>query len=120
MHQSRHRIEPGEVTVGQWLSFYSREFPEGAGRLDYFYDQSRVQESKGHVVSRWKVIGNPVKTISLYVIDISCLDRTFTETGTTIFDAEGHARVLSQSERYTGRQIEAGTSADVFQRAHCR
>lgn len=91
-----------------------------ARRLDYFYDQSRVHRSRGHVVSRWKVVGSPTETTTLYVIDISCRDGTFTEIATIMVDAAGRARKLRQPERYAARAIETGTSSDVFRRAFCR
>lgn len=71
------------------------------------------------MVARWKVVGSPERATTLYVIDISCRDGTYTEKSTTIFDAEGQARVLSHLERDTNRPIETGTSSDVFRRAHC-
>lgn len=112
-------IESGSAAVGQWRHFYSRDFTE-ARRLDYFYDQSRVHRNRGHVVSRWKVVGSPTETTTLYVIDISCRDGTFTEIETVMVDAEGRARKLTQPERYAARTIESGTSSDVFRRAFCR
>ena len=110
-------IDPGSATVGRWTSFYTREFP--TGRFEYFYDRSRVRQSGGHVLARWKVVGSAPPTTTLYVIDIACDGRTFTEKGTVIIDAGGTATEVPQSERYVSRPIEAGTSGEVFRRTFC-
>jgi hypothetical protein len=111
-------ITPGSEAVGRWAPFYSRNFQ--AERLDYFYDQSRVHRSSGHVIARWKVVGSPAAKTTLYVVDISCRDRTFTEKGTVIVDAEGRVSELPQSDLFVDRRIESGTSSDVFRREFCR
>lgn len=111
-------IEPRSADVSRWIPFYTRDVQ--AGRLEYFYDQLRIHRSGGHVVARWKVVGSPTATTTLYVIDISCRDGTFTEKGTIIVDAEGSARELSQAERLANYPIETGTSSDVFRLAFCR
>ena len=90
-------IAPGSASVGRWTLFYSRNFQ--AERLDYFYDRSRVQRSSGHVVARWKVVGSPKARTTLYVVDISCRNGTFTEKGTIIIDADGQFKELPQSKR---------------------
>lgn len=110
-------LAPDRVSVGRWTPFYTRKHEDG--RLDYFYDQSRLYRSGGHVVARWKVLASPDATTTLYVVDISCRDNTFNEKGTVIFDVQGHARKLPQSELFVGRPIESGTSSDVFRRKFC-
>ena len=115
---SGQRIKSGSEAVGQWQHFYQRDFPE-ARRLDYFYDQSHVYVNQGHVVGRWKVLGSPVQTTTLYVIDISCRDGTFTEKETVIIDAERRTRHLTPVERYANRPIKTGTSGDLFRQRFC-
>ena len=47
-------------------------------------------------------------------------DGTFTEKGTLIFDALGHAKLVPQSELFVARPIVNGTSTEVFRRKFCR
>lgn len=114
---SMRGMSPGSASAGRWTPFYSREF--GAGRLDYFYDASRVFRGGNHVVARWKVVG-PAGTTTLYVIDIACRDGTFTEKGTLLIEAGEQPRILPRSELLVDDSIEKGTSSDVFRRAFCR
>ena len=111
-------LQPGHSAVGKWQLFYSREFPEEARRLDYFYDQSRIYRSKGHVVARWKVLGS-TGTTTLYVTDISCREGTYTERGTVIVDANGRVQKLPRADLGIDLPIEAETSSDLFRKAFC-
>jgi hypothetical protein len=112
-------IQSGSAAIGQWRPFYSRDFPQEGRRLDYFYDRSRLYKGGGHVVARWKVVSSRGEATTLYVIDISCREGTFTERQTVILGADGRTKELSDLERYAERPIETGTSGDVFRRAYC-
>ena len=105
--QSDVGISPGSASVGDWIPFYAREFQPG--RLDYFYDRSRVHKNGDHVVARWKVVGSS-GTTTLYVIDIACRAGTFTEKGTMLIDAKRQQRDLSRSVFLVDSPIDTGTS----------
>lgn len=110
-------VSPGSASEGDWIHFYTRQ--RDWGQLDYFFDRSLVRRSRDRVVARWKVVGTPVATTTLYVIDISCRANTFTERGTVLIDAAGRASEVPASERLVDHDIEAGTSADRFQHTFC-
>jgi hypothetical protein len=109
---------PGRADVGDWVSFYTRDFE--AGRLSYFYDASRIARSRGRLVARWKVLGSRDASTTLYVIEIDCRTGRATERGTVLIDADGRARELPRSELVVDRPIEANTSADRFRHMFCR
>ncbi len=110
---------PSEVSTGDWVHFYSRDFSTG-DRLDYFYDASKISQKPGHVIARWKVVGTPQNDTTLYGIDIACATRTFTETGTILTNAKGRSKVLLPNELLQDFAIESGTSSDVFSKKFCR
>ena len=116
-HGSGVAVLPGHASEGDWVHFYTRQ--RDWGQLDYFYDRSRVRRRRDRVIARWKVIGTPVATTTLYVIDISCRANTFTERGTVVIDAAGRTRKVPASERLLDHGIETGTSADIFRQSFC-
>ena len=111
------KVTPASLTEGQWTPFYQRELREG--RLVYFYDRAHVQRRGGHVSALWKVVGNPRPTTTLYLVDVSCAGRSFTEKGTLLIDADGLAKKLPASELLLDQTIQPETSADVFWRSFC-
>lgn len=112
------RVEPGNAATGNWRQFYSRDFPEEARRLDYFYDTSHLSKTRDHVLARWKIVGS-TGTITLYVIDINCKSGTATEKGTVFIDETGLERTVPQSELWIDSPIKIGSSSDAFSRAFC-
>jgi hypothetical protein len=111
-------LSPGRAGVGDWVSFYTRDFVEG--RLSYFYDASRVERSRHRLVARWKVLGSRDASTTLYVIEIDCRAGRATERGTVLIEADGRARELPRAELFVDRPIEANTSADRFRHMFCR
>lgn len=110
---------PGRADVGDWISFYTRDFEEG--RLAYFYDASRIDRSGDRLVARWKVLGSRgATTTTLYVIEIDCREGSFTERGTLLIEADGRAHEVPRSELSVDRPIAANTSADRFRHMFCR
>jgi hypothetical protein len=109
---------PSEVTTGDWVHFYFRDFSTGE-RLDYFYDASKISQKLGHVIARWKVVGTPQNDTTLYGIDIACAAGTFTETGTILTNAQGRSKAVLRSELLQDYAIESGTSSDVFSKKFC-
>jgi len=115
---ARVALSPGRADVGDWISFYTRDFEEG--RLSYFYDASRIERSRGRLVARWKVLGSRDASTTLYIIEIDCRAGRATERGTVLIDADGRARALPRSELVVDRPIEPNTSADRFRHMFCR
>jgi hypothetical protein len=107
----------GSPSAGRWIPFYTRSLPPD--RLEYFYDSSAIEVSRGNVLSRWKILGSRESTTTLYLIEISCPNATFTEKGTIITDAKGLATELMQSKLLIDHPIEEGTSSDLFRRKFC-
>lgn len=112
-------ITPASASVGQWVQFYSIDFPDEKERLDYFYDAKQIHRTDDRLVARWKVVGSPNPTLTLYVVEIDCTTVTFTEKGTYV-QGIGPSRALPEAERLANEKIEEGTSADKFRKMFCR
>lgn len=117
---SRAALSPGSADDGDWVPFYARELE--AGRLDYFYDRSRLRRDGDRLAARWKILGTSggESTATLYVIEIDCRRATATERGTVLIDGQGRAREMPRQELTVDRPIAPGTSADLFRRNFCR
>jgi hypothetical protein len=111
-------VSPGSPEEGDWVPFHTRDFPQG--RLEYFYDRSRVHRQRDRLVARWKVLGSRDASVTLALVEIECRQGTFTERGTVLIDAGGRARELPRPELWFDHPIEANTSSDVFRRIFCR
>ena len=110
-------VTPAGLAAGQWTPFYQREFQDG--RLAYFYDRSHVQKQRGHILALWKIIGSRGPTTTLYLIDVSCTEHSFTEKGTLLIDENGVARKLPLDGLHVDQAIQPETSAEVFWKSFC-